>query len=444
MDRWIARKYFRQPERGLLGYAEALLLVGSSTLVGLLVAPRWGTAPVDLIYLPAVLGTAILAGIGPALAAAMASALAYNYFFTAPYHTFRIHSAADIVTVLVLFLVAAVTSQLTASMRKQAQLASEHAVRNATIAGLARRLLSATSEREIAETAVEQFATIFAANAAFLTGPGEPHPVAAQPPSIQLTPSDKAAAAVVFATGEPAGRGVSHVTTIEWQIHPVCAKDRIVAAIALARDDGSSPVTDEQSSLLGSLLDQIALALDRARLESEAREFATLRERDRLRSTLLASIGEDLQPPVAAIGKAAGDLRRGGTADRTLVSAISSETSKLQRYLANLGELGAPGDHEPIEAGGVTIDLFNRTVRRDGAAVHLTPKEYSVLAELAKCPGRVLSHAQLLRTAWGPAHESHSEYLRAAIRALRQKLERDPTRPRLILNEPSVGYRLAG
>jgi two-component system sensor histidine kinase KdpD len=74
--------------------------------------------------------------------------------------------------------------------------------------------------------------------------------------------------------------------------------------------------------------------------------------------------------------------------------------------------------------------------------VHLTPKEYAVLAELAKQPGRVLSHAHLLRTAWGPAQERQTEYLRVAIRALRQKLEREPARPELILNEPGVGYRL--
>jgi two-component system sensor histidine kinase KdpD len=81
-------------------------------------------------------------------------------------------------------------------------------------------------------------------------------------------------------------------------------------------------------------------------------------------------------------------------------------------------------------------------VARDGREVHLTPKEYAVLAELAKHPGRVLTHAHLLRIAWGPAQESQTEYLRVAIRALRQKLERNPARPELLLNEPAVGYRL--
>ncbi|WP_298674593.1 response regulator transcription factor [uncultured Sphingomonas sp.] len=98
---------------------------------------------------------------------------------------------------------------------------------------------------------------------------------------------------------------------------------------------------------------------------------------------------------------------------------------------------------ESLEAGTVTIDLARRRVRRAEAEIHLTPKEYGVLAELARHPDRVISHAQLLRTVWGPAQEDHVEYLRIVIRALRHKLESDPAQPRLIVNELGIGYRLA-
>ena len=125
-----------------------------------------------------------------------------------------------------------------------------------------------------------------------------------------------------------------------------------------------------------------------------------------------------------------------------MVSTIGSEVSKLQRYLSNLLELGPASDRKPVHAGNVTIDLFARAVSKGGAAVHLTPKEYAVLAELAKHPGRVLTHAHLLRSAWGPAQESQTEYLRVAVRGLRQKLENNPAQPEIIINEPAVGYRL--
>lgn len=97
-----------------------------------------------------------------------------------------------------------------------------------------------------------------------------------------------------------------------------------------------------------------------------------------------------------------------------------------------------------VSAGDVEIDLERRRVRRAGGEIHLSPKEYDVLAELAKRPDRVIGHRQLLRTVWGPAHEDHVDYLRIVVRNLRQKLEPDPARPTLITNEPGVGYRLAG
>ncbi len=102
---------------------------------------------------------------------------------------------------------------------------------------------------------------------------------------------------------------------------------------------------------------------------------------------------------------------------------------------------GATGD-EVLTLGSVTIDLTARTVSKDGEAVHLRPKEYDFLAELARQPGRVVTHSALLRSVWGDAHVGDLEYLRVAARGLRKKLEDDPSLPRLIRNEPSVGYRL--
>jgi two-component system sensor histidine kinase KdpD len=426
----------------LRGYAEALLMVAASTLLGLALAPRWGNSAVDLLYLPAVLAAAMLAGLGPALLAALASALAYNFFFTAPRLSFRVDNPNDLVTVAVLFGVAVVTSQLAASVRRQARIAEAHAARNATIAGLARRLLSCTGEREIAEVSTSELHAVFECNAVLIGRAEEPRPVSSAPMAMQLTPSDVAAAALVLDSGERAGRGVDRAVPTEWQFHPVRSGDRVIAAMGLARDDGTAPVRRDQLPLLDNLLDQLALALERGRLESEARETARNRERDRVRSALLSSIGQDLKPPLKAIGDAVGELRRSGAGDKPLLAALSGETARLERYLASLLDLNSESDQRPLEADGVTIDLFRRTVLRDGEEVHLTPKEYAVLMELARHPGRVLTHAHLLRTAWGPAQEKQIDYLRVAVRGLRQKLERDPARPALIVNEPAVGYRL--
>lgn len=423
-------------------YAEALLMVAASTLVGLLIAPRWGSSPVVLLYLPPVLVAAIFCGLRPALAAAIASSLAYNYFFTAPYRTFLIHSPADMVTVVILFLVALVTSHLAGSMREQTHLAQAHAARNATIAGFARRLLSSASELEIAEVAVRELHGLFGCNVVIVTSRDDPRPVASAPTEMILTPGDTAAVTMALNTGDPVGRGIRRDSVADWQFHPVASDQTVLAAIGLARNDGMPPVQEDKLPLFGNLLDQVALALERARLEREAREFAATRERDHLRSALLASIGEDVKPGLTTILGAARALRRAGVSDKALVAAISSEASKLDRYIDNLVDLSPGSDRKPIQVGAVTIDLYRRSVRRDSEEIHLTPKEYAVLAELSKHAGRVLTHAHLLRTVWGPAQERQIDYLRVAVRALRQKLERNPARPELIVNEPSVGYRL--
>jgi DNA-binding response OmpR family regulator len=216
-----------------------------------------------------------------------------------------------------------------------------------------------------------------------------------------------------------------------------------MAAVGLARGDGMPPLAEDQLPLLGNLLDQVALALERARLEREARQFAALRERDQLRSALLASIGEDVKPRLNAIAATARALRRSGSGDKALAAAVVAETTRLDRYIDNLVDLAPGSDQKPIEAGPVSIDLYRRSVRKGGEEVHLTPKEYALLAELAKHAGRVLTHAHLLRAVWGPAQEQHIDYLRVAVRSLRQKLEQDAARPEVILNEPAVGYRLA-
>jgi two-component system KDP operon response regulator KdpE len=96
-----------------------------------------------------------------------------------------------------------------------------------------------------------------------------------------------------------------------------------------------------------------------------------------------------------------------------------------------------------VAVGGVTIDLAARSVMRDGARIQLSPKEYRVLQLLARHAGNVVTHQQLLKEAWGVKHVHDAHYLRIFVRKLRQKIEEDPTQPRILLTELGVGYRLA-
>ena len=106
--------------------------------------------------------------------------------------------------------------------------------------------------------------------------------------------------------------------------------------------------------------------------------------------------------------------------------------------------LVAEGGKSRIEAGDVAIDLVQRRIHKRGEEVHLTPKEFTVVAELARFPGRVITHEKLLAAVWPRDYERHIEYLRVIVRNIRQKLEDDPASPTVIVNELGVGYRLMG
>ncbi|HKW95881.1 MAG TPA: response regulator [Methylomirabilota bacterium] len=106
---------------------------------------------------------------------------------------------------------------------------------------------------------------------------------------------------------------------------------------------------------------------------------------------------------------------------------------------AAAGESGDP----TFTVAGLKVDQVKRQVLVDGTEVHLTPIEYRLLTTLVRHAGRVLSQRHLLKEVWGPAQTEQAHYLRVYMAQLRRKLERDPARPRYLLTEPGVGYRLA-
>lgn len=125
-----------------------------------------------------------------------------------------------------------------------------------------------------------------------------------------------------------------------------------------------------------------------------------------------------------------------------VVKPFDSEELLARVRVALRNRARATAGREIVQAGSVQIDLASREVRRDGLSLHLPPREFAVLLELARHPGRVLTHRHLLTAVWGEPHADDVAYLRVAVRSLRAKLESDPAKPSMILNEPGVGYRL--
>jgi len=175
------------------------------------------------------------------------------------------------------------------------------------------------------------------------------------------------------------------------------------------------------------------ILLDLGLPDRDGLELVTALRQEPRSALIVVSARDETEQKVAALDLGADDY----------VTKPFDTEELLARVRASLRQrLASEAERQVVEAGRVSIDLLARTVRRAGEEVHVTPKEWHLLTELAKHPGRVLTHENLLRSVWGPAHAGQTEYLRVAIRSLRHKLEAQPAQPQLIVNEPGVGYRL--
>ncbi|MGD9695904.1 MAG: response regulator [Thermoleophilia bacterium] len=157
-----------------------------------------------------------------------------------------------------------------------------------------------------------------------------------------------------------------------------------------------------------------------------------LREWSRVPVIVVSAMHEEAQK-IAALDAGADDY----------VTKPYAAGELLARIRAALRRAAGAGADDPlVEFGDVHVNLALREVRREGARVHLTPLEYDLLAELARNPGRVMTHETLLQAVWGLSHCGQTHYLRVYMANLRRKLERDPSRPEHLLTQTGVGYRL--
>ena len=336
-----------------LDYAWTLAMVTLATGLGKLLA-RVAPNSIDMLYLVPVLAAATLFGLRAGLFGGVASALAYNFFFLPPLYTFTIADPANIVTVLVLFVVAVIVSQLAARTRVQADLAATSARANAALAGFSRQLTGVGTTLALAQSICAEVARLFDVRTVLLVPrDGTLRLLAGVPPGEPLGAVEMAAAQWVADKGRPAGRGSETLAAADWLFYPLNTARGTLAVLGLARDDGRDPLRSDQFALLTSVLDQSALAFDRMQLEGEMAQVAQLQQRDRLRATLLASVSHDLRTPLTSIVAATSELRAiaATPASAALFDTLDAETQRLRRFVANLLDMAR------IEAGALNLKI---------------------------------------------------------------------------------------
>ena len=161
---------------------------------------------------------------------------------------------------------------------------------------------------------------------------------------------------------------------------------------------------------------------------------------------LIPSIREYVNAPIIVLSARGGErdkvraLDQG--ADDYLTKPFGVEELFARIRVALRHTLNTRATRPVFEAGGLVVDLEHRRVTVDGEEVRLTPTEYGVLTALVRNADHVVTDAMLLREVWGPEYGNEDHYLHVYVARLRKKLERDPQRPRYIVTEPGVGYRL--
>lgn len=205
------------------------------------------------------------------------------------------------------------------------------------------------------------------------------------------------------------------------------------AALQRAGHEVAKAATAREGLSLLDICKPDAVLLDLGLPDRDGLEMIPLVKARSDATLMVVSAREDVAEKVAALDLGADDY---------LTKPFDTEELLARIRTALRHRLAGSAEQSVVVVRDIQIDLDHRRIRRSGKEVHVSRKEYEVLAELAKHPDRVISHAQLLRAAWGPAYEGRVDYLRIVVRNLRQKLEPDPARPRLIVNELGVGYRL--
>jgi len=121
---------------------------------------------------------------------------------------------------------------------------------------------------------------------------------------------------------------------------------------------------------------------------------------------------------------------------------VNELLARMRVALRHAQTAGSTAPPQAIELGDLRLDLARREVRRGEQELRLTPIEYKLLTLFARHAGKVLTHRQILLEVWGPAYAAQTHYVRVHMAELRKKIEADPSRPRLLVTEPGVGYRL--
>jgi two-component system sensor histidine kinase KdpD len=331
----------------LMDYALAVVSVAASLVAALPLQYILPTSNLSMVFLIAVLYTAIRSGLWPSLFSVVLSFMVFNFFFTEPYYALHVYRYHDIITLIFFTAVAILTGNLAVRLKSQIEALQVSAGRNAMMHDFSRKLSSALTLDDVIRDSVESTSESFNLNVMLiLPDPkraGQLTVVASEPLESRLEKIDWAAAEWAFKYDKPSGLGSETLPAASWLFKPLRGPKGLVGVMAVSpknkNDAGFN--TAEQKRMLSAFCDQVALALERANLSIDIEESRLQGETERLRTALLSSVSHDLRTPLSSIIGSATTLShmdKSLTAQnrKDLIGNILHEAERLNRFVQNL------------------------------------------------------------------------------------------------------------
>ena len=340
----------------LFAYAGSAAVVVLALGVGSLIERFIGLQSISLVFLMAVLGSAIAWGLLPALFASLLSVLAFNFFFIPPLYTFTIADPENVVALFFFALVAVIVSNLTAATRTQIVSARARAKTTAELYAFSRKLAGIGTLDDLLWATAFQVSSMLKVSTVLLLPDQEANSLtlaSAYPPEDTLAEADMAAARWCWEHNHPTGRGSDTLPGGKWLFLPLRTGSGTVGVLGIERD---VLLTPDEHRLLDALADQVAVAIERISLARGLAEARVSAETDRLRAALLTSISHDLRTPLASIIGTVSSLRsyadKYDEADRDeLLATLEGEAERLNRFVGNLLDMTR------LEAGAIELKL---------------------------------------------------------------------------------------
>jgi two-component system sensor histidine kinase KdpD len=346
-----------------LSYLSSAVAVALALCCGLLIRHYVGLQSILLVFLMAVLVSAIAWGVLPSLFACVLSVVAFNFFLIPPLYTFTIADPDNAVALFVFFVVAVIVSNLAAAARSQIVTARTRADAIAALYAFSGKLADIGSLDDLSWAICYQVCSMLDAHSILLmpAGNGGPLQIAgAYPPEDRLDDADWQAARRTWEGGAGDGAETAIGEDAEKLFLALRTDSGPVGVIGIARDRAGPPISPEERRLLDALADQAAVAIERVSLAAVLAEARVLAETERLRAALLTSISHDLRTPLASILGAVSSLRgfpqnHDPTQREELLATVQEEAERLNRFVANLLAMTR------LESGAIELrlDLFD-------------------------------------------------------------------------------------